>query len=233
MNTQKDNAKAKACESSTALQEIEKTVEDLTLKLITLKELLTSSRAKHIISQEQKVNAALTYQQEKVNSQNELKQADKEVQKLIDAISLNKDLESNLKAASATLVDLQDGFSSYLEEKRPPVASLAEEAEQPAVSTRLKLARIRKDLEDMRADIEKAKDEVKGFWNAAATLRADIERENTDITALRHKEHLAVVSATSLQEEMRMIIIELNTVRERTKAAEMPVEVQKSTEELE
>ncbi|KAK3130242.1 hypothetical protein QOZ80_6BG0490810 [Eleusine coracana subsp. coracana] len=233
LNTQKDNAKAKACESSTASQEIEKIVEGLTLKLITLKGSLTSSQAKHIIAQEHKVNVALAYQQEKSNFQNELKQADEEVQKLSDAISLNKDLESKLKAASATLVDLQDGFSSYLEEKPPPVVTLDGEAEQPTGSTRLKLARIRKELEDMRADIEKAKDEVKGFWNAAATLRADIEREKADIVALRHKEHLAALSTTSLQEEIRTTLCELNTVRERTRAAEMPVEVQKATEELE
>jgi chromosome segregation ATPase len=233
LNTQKDNAKVKACESSTASQEIEKTVENHTLDLITLKELLTSSQATHIVAQEQKINATLAYQQEKVNCQNELKQADEEVQKLSDAMSLNRDLESKLKAASATLVDLQDGFSSYLEEMPPPVVSLAEESEQPTVSTRLKLARTTKELEDMRADIERAKDEVKGLWNAAATLRADIERENTDITALRHKEHLAALSSTSLQEEMRMTICELHAVRERMKAAEMPVEVQKATEELE
>lgn len=233
LNTQKDNAKAKACESSTASQEIEKTVEDLTLELLTLKELLTSSQAKHIIAQEQKVNAALAYQQEKAKFQNELKQADGEVQNLSDAILLNKDLESKLKSASATLVDLRDEFSSYLEEKPYPVVSLAEEAEQPAVSTRLKLARIRKEFEDMRADIEKAKDEVKGFWNAAATLRADIETENSDVTGLRHKEHLAALSVPSLHEEIRIAICELNTVRERTKVAEMPVEVQKATEELE
>ncbi|GJN33795.1 hypothetical protein PR202_gb22419 [Eleusine coracana subsp. coracana] len=208
LNTQKDNAKAKACESSTASQEIEKIVEGLTLKLITLKGSLTSSQAKHIIAQEHKVNVALAYQQEKSNFQNELKQADEEwICKM--------------------------GFSSYLEEKPPPVVTLDGEAEQPTGSTRLKLARIRKELEDMRADIEKAKDDVKGFWNAAATLRADIEREKADIVALRHKEHVAALSTTSLQEEIRTTLCELNTVRERTRAAEMPVEVQKATEELE
>jgi hypothetical protein len=234
LNTQKDNAKAKACESSTVSQEIEETVENLTLELITIKELLTSSQAMHIIAQEQKVNASLAYQQEKANCQNELKQADEEVQKLSDSISLNQDLESKLKAASAALVNLQDGFSFYLEERLPSFMGLTEESEQrPTVNTRLILAKTTKELEDMRAAIEKAKDEVKGLWNAAATLRADIERENTDITALRNKEHLAVISATSLQEQIQMTVCEINNVRERTKAAEMPAEVQNATEELE
>ncbi|TVU09811.1 hypothetical protein EJB05_43307 [Eragrostis curvula] len=233
LNAQKDNAKAKACESSTVSQEIEKTVEDLTLELITLKELLTSSQATHIIAEEQKVNVALAYEQEKANFQIELKQADEQVQKLNDTLSLTKDLVSKLEAASGTLVDLQDEFSSYLEDSPPPAACLAEEAERPMLSIRLKLARSRRELEDMRKDIEKAKDEVKGLWNVAATLRADIEKDKKDLEALRHKDHIAAISVTSLQEEISTTICELNTVRERTKAAEMPVEVQKATDELE
>ncbi|CAN6204669.1 unnamed protein product [Urochloa humidicola] len=234
IKTKRDNAEAKACESSAASQEVEKTVDDLTLELIALKQSLTSSQATHIIAEEQKLNVALAYQQEKAKWQSELKQVDEEVQKIRDATSVNNDLISKLEAASTLLVKLQDEFSTYVKgEEWPQEVSLDGEAGKPMVSTRMKLAKIRKELEDMRADIKKAKDEVRILWNAAATLRADIEREEADLGALRHKEHLTSVSISSLQEEMSNKKHELNIVHERTKAGEMPAELQQATKVME
>jgi len=176
----------------------------------------------------------LAYQQEKAKWQNELKQVDEEVQKIRDAASVNKDLESKLEAASTLLVKLQDQFSTYLKgEEWPDEVILDGEAGRPIVSTRAKLAKSRKELEDMRADIKRAKDEVRILWNAAATLRTDIERKETDLGALRHKEHLASVSVISLQDELSNKTYELNIVHERTKAAEMPAELQQATKVME
>ncbi|CAN6182531.1 unnamed protein product [Urochloa humidicola] len=230
IKTKRDNAETKACESSAASQEVEKTVDDLTLELIALKQLLTSSQATHIIAEEQKLNVALAYQQEKAKWQSELKQVDEEVQNIRDATSVNKDLKFKLEAASTLLVKLQDEFSSYVkEEEWTQEVSIDGEAEK----NRMKLAKIRKELEDMRADIKKAKDEVRILWNVAATLRADIEREEVDLGALRHKEHLASLSVSSLQEEMSNKKHELNIVHERTKAAEMPAELHQATKVME
>ncbi|PWZ41684.1 Protein WEAK CHLOROPLAST MOVEMENT UNDER BLUE LIGHT 1 [Zea mays] len=228
LNTKRDNAETKACESSVASQEVEKTVDDLTLEIIRLKELLTSSQATHIIAEEQKLKVALAFQREKENCQNELSQADGEVQSLHDAVSINKDLESKLKAASTLLVKLQDEFSSYLKGE-----SVDGDAERPMVITKLKLASARKELEDMRADIKKAKDDARIFWNDAATLRVEIEREEADLLALKHKEHLASLSVSSLQEEQSNVTNELNIVHERKKAAKMPTELQQATEAME
>nr|CAB3453592.1 unnamed protein product [Digitaria exilis] len=234
LKTKRDNAETKACESSAASQEIEKTVDDLTLELIALKQLLTSSQATHIIAEEQKLNFALAYQQEKEKWQNELKQVDEEVQKVRDAASINKDLKSKLEAASTLLVKLQEEFSNYLKgEEWPQGGSLDGEGGRQMISARVKLAKSRKELEDMRADIKKAKDEVRILWNAAATLRADIERQEADLGALRHKEHLSSVSVSSIQEELSNKAYELNIVHERTKAAEMPAELQQATKVME
>ncbi|XP_066394436.1 protein WEAK CHLOROPLAST MOVEMENT UNDER BLUE LIGHT 1-like [Miscanthus floridulus] len=233
INTKRDNAETKACESSVASQKIEKTVDDLTLEIIRLKELLTSSQATHIIAEEQKLNVALAYQQEKENWQNELRQVDEEVQSMRDAASANKDLESKLKAASTLLVKLQDEFSSYLKGECPQEVSVDGDAERPMVITKMKLANARKELEDMRADIKKAKDDARILWNVAATLRAEIEREEADLLALKHKEHLASLSVSSLQEEQSNMTCELNIVHERTKASKMPAELQQATEVVE
>ncbi|OEL34691.1 Protein WEAK CHLOROPLAST MOVEMENT UNDER BLUE LIGHT 1 [Dichanthelium oligosanthes] len=233
LNTKRDNAKTKACESNAASQEIEKTVDDLTLKLIALKQSLTSSQATHIIAEEHKLNVALAYQQEKAKWQNDLKQVDKEVQKIRDAISVNKDLKSKVEVDSTLLVKLQDEFSTYLKGESPQEVSPDGEVGRPMVSARVKLAKNRKELEDMRTDIKKAKDEVRILWNVAATLRADIEREEADLGALRHKEHSSYVSASSIQEELSNKTYELNIVHERTKAAEMPAELQEATKVME
>lgn len=231
--TQRENTEAKAHESTVVSQEIEKTVEDLTLELISLKESLTSSHATHIIAEERRINVDLAYQQEKANWQNELKQADEEVQKLNDEISANKDLESKLEAASVLLENLQGEFTNYVEGILPEMASVTGEEEQPMVSVRMTLAKTRKELEDMRTNIEKAKDEVKGLWNTAAALRADLEKEKAELTALKEKEHRASVSASSIQEELSKLTRELILVQERIKAARMPPELQQATQETE
>ncbi|KAM0920668.1 hypothetical protein ACQ4PT_007376 [Festuca glaucescens] len=230
---QRENAETKARETTTMSQEIEKTVEDLTLELISLKESLTSSHATHIIAEERRINVAMAYEQEKANWQDELKQADEEVQKLNEEISASKDLESKLEAASALLVNLQGEFTAYMEAILPEKASEVAEELTPMVSVRMTLAKTTKELEDMRTNIEKAKDEVKGLWNTAAALGADLEKEKADLTSLREKQHHASVSASSLQEELRKTARELMVVQERTNAARMPPELQQATQETE
>ncbi|KAK1631378.1 hypothetical protein QYE76_005693 [Lolium multiflorum] len=229
----RENAETKARETTIMSQEIEKNVEDLTLELISLKESLTSSHATHIIAEERRINVAMAYEQEKGNWQDELKEADEEVQKLNDEISASKDLESKLQASSALLVNLQGEFTAYMEGILPEKASEAGEEVPSMVSVRMTLVKTTKELEDMRTNIEKAKDEVKGLWNTAAALRADLEKEKADITALREKQHHASVSATSLQEELRKTARELMVVQERTNAARMPPELQQATQETE
>ncbi|KAL5206793.1 hypothetical protein ABZP36_035002 [Zizania latifolia] len=231
--SQRDIAERKARESIAVSQEMDKTVEDLTIKIITMKQLLISSHASHIIAEEQKRNVALAYQREKANWQNELNQIDHEVQKLNDDLSVNKDLESKIQVASELLANLKDEHKAYLEVTLPEVPSEAREEVRSMIIVRVTLARTKKELEDMRINIEKAKGEVKALWNAAATLQASAEKEKTNLVALRQKEHLAFVSALSLQEELDKIAFELTMVEERTKAAKMPVELQQASKEAE
>ncbi|VAI33079.1 unnamed protein product [Triticum turgidum subsp. durum] len=229
--THRENAEIRAHESTAASQEIEKIVEDLTLELISLKESLTSSHATHIIAEERRINVALAYEQEKLDSQNELKQAEEEIQKLNGDISANKDLESKLEAASALLANLQRDFTAYMEGILPEKEGEVGEEVRSMVGVQMKLATTRKELEDMRTNIETAKDEVKGLWNTAAALRADLEKEKADLTALKDKVHHATVSVSSLQEELRKTARELSVVQQRTEAAKMPIELQQATQE--
>uniref|UniRef100_A0A0D3H7Q0 Uncharacterized protein n=1 Tax=Oryza barthii TaxID=65489 RepID=A0A0D3H7Q0_9ORYZ len=231
--SQRDNTETKAREAIVASQEIEKVVQDLTIKVITMKDLITTSQANHVIAEGKKINAALAYQQDMVNWQNELKQIDDEVQKLNDDLSLNKDLESKLQTASMWLMNLRDEFKAHVDGTLPKVPSEAREEERPMIIVCAKLARTRKELENMRIDIDKAKDDVKSLWNAAATLRANVEMEKTNIASLRQKENLAFESALALQEELSKIAFELSMVEERTKAAKMPLELQQATKKLE
>uniref|UniRef100_A0ACD5XWK9 Uncharacterized protein n=3 Tax=Avena sativa TaxID=4498 RepID=A0ACD5XWK9_AVESA len=231
--TQMENAETKARETTTMSQEMEKNTEDLTFELILLKESLTSSHATHIIAEERRIDVALAYEQEKANWQDELKQAEEEVQMLNDEILASKDLESKIEAASALLANLQGEISAYMEGIPPEKAREAGEEVRQMVSVRMTLAKTTNELEDMRTNIEKAKDEVKGLWNTAAALRADLEKEKVDVTALREKQHHASVSASSVQEELRKMTRELMVVQERTNAARMPVELRQATQETE
>ncbi|XP_008806185.1 protein WEAK CHLOROPLAST MOVEMENT UNDER BLUE LIGHT 1-like [Phoenix dactylifera] len=224
----RDVAIEKAGESISAFKEIEKTVEDLTLELITTKELLESSQAGHLDAEEQRTSGTLTWERDKLNWEKELKQAEGELQHLNMQFSLVDDLKSKLDTASTLLFSLKAEFAAYMEAKMNQESDSIEE-EKPAdeegqtmttlTNAQAKLA-LTKELGEVKTDIENARDEVNRLRVAASSLKSELEREATALTTMKQREGLASVSISSLVAELNRTNSEVELILTKEKEAQ-------------
>ncbi|RWW05215.1 hypothetical protein GW17_00031520, partial [Ensete ventricosum] len=242
---EKDIAIRTAKESVSASKKLEKTVEDLTLELITTKELLESAHSAHLEAEEQRIGAALALEQDKLNWEKELKQAESELQQLNEQLLVTNDLESKLDRASSLLVGLKVELALYMESKLNLEVNSTQEL-NPIVQTgdinetetnvQTALATTTKELEEVRFNIENANDEVNCLRVAVSALKSELEREKASLTTMRQREGLASASVSSLEAELTRINTELELILIREKEAreklvELPKALQQAAEE--
>ncbi|CAL9172731.1 unnamed protein product [Musa hybrid cultivar] len=242
---EKDIAIRTAKESVSASKKLEKTVEDLTLELITTKELLESAHSAHLEAEEQRIGAALALEQDKLNWEKEMKQAESELQQLNEQLLATNDLKSKLDRASSLLVSLKVELALYMESKLNLEVNSTREL-NPIVQTgdinetqtnvQAALATTTKELEEVRFNIENANDEVNCLRVAVSSLKSELEREKASLTTMRQREGVASASVSSLEAELTRINTELELILIREKEAreklvELPKALQQAAEE--
>ncbi|XP_006650963.1 protein WEAK CHLOROPLAST MOVEMENT UNDER BLUE LIGHT 1-like [Oryza brachyantha] len=199
-----DAAAARARVTVSSSQEAVKAVEELTAELVAVKEEVEACHLAHDEAEEKRMRVAMALEQEKVQWRRELELAEQEVKKLADSLMATKDLESKVAAASETLVGLRaELFARAVEGTIGEEA--ATEKEKPTVSSRAKLDKTKKELEDVKATVDKAKDEAKCLRVAAASLSADLEKQKAELAALRRREGLSATSIPALEEELSRV----------------------------
>lgn len=241
---ERDMAIKKAEEAVSASKEIEKTVEELTLELIRTKESLESAHATHLEAEEHRIGAALARDQDVLTWEKELKQAEEEVRQLNEQLLLTEDLKSKLDSASTLLVELKGELATYMEAKlnQESENNVEEKPDDGAeenkvqTSTQATLAATRKELEEVKMNIEKAKGEVDILRVAASSLKSELESEKTALTSLRQMEGMASIAVSSLEAELERTKAEIELVRAREKETrekmvELPKLLQQAAQE--
>lgn len=238
---EKDAAETKAEEAMFSSKEVEKSVENLTIELITLKQSLDSAHSAHLEAEEHRIGAVMAKEQDNLNWEVELKQAEEELDKLNLQMITTKDLKSKLDEASTLLQDLKAELAAYMESKSDEEAS-EDPLKEPETKTRADIETAinaaKRELLDVKDKIEKATKEVNILKVASASLRSQLEKENLELQAIQQREGVASVAAASLEAELSRIkseidIIQMKEQEEREKLVELPLQLQKAGQEAE
>ncbi|CAL9770979.1 unnamed protein product [Musa acuminata subsp. burmannicoides] len=241
--SERDFATRQAEDAISALKEIEMTAEELTLELITRKESLESAHAAHLEAEEHRIGAALAREQDCLAWEKELKHAEEELEQLNQQLLLTKDLKSKLETASALLLKLKAELTAYMESKLNQESESIENKLSDDVEETVKtqsithaLALTRKELEEVKASIEKAQDEVGCLKVASSSLKSELDREKASLTNLQQREGMASIAVSSLEAELDRTKQDLEVVRAkektaREKMAELPKLLQHAAQE--
>ncbi|KAL9660893.1 hypothetical protein QQ045_025712 [Rhodiola kirilowii] len=242
---ERDMTVKKADEAKAAANEIEKTVQDLTIELTDTKESLESAHAKHLEAEEGRLKAAMEKEENCRNWENELKEVEDEVAVLSEQVLSGKELQSKLDAASGLLQELRAELANYMESKMNH--SIHEESKDGEEKKSLRrthtgieasIASAQKELEDVRLNIDKAIEEVNLLKLAASSLQSELESEKATVAELKQREGTTVEAVKSLEAEINDIELELAEakVREtnaREKVMDLPMQLPKAAEEAE
>lgn len=230
----RDTAIKRAEEVISAGKEIEKRVEELTLELIASKGSLELAHAAHHEAEERRIGAALGKEQDCLAWDRELQQAQEELQQLNTKLLSENDVKQSLDANLRKLRSLKFELSAYVEnvlsEEAGGVAKEHESQDARQISSSIKetLASTQKELEEVKGNIEKAKNEANLLRVAATTLRTDLDNEKTSLVTLQQREGMASIAVYSLEAELNRTKQEIESVRSKeTDAQERMVKLPK------
>ncbi|XP_016163234.1 protein WEAK CHLOROPLAST MOVEMENT UNDER BLUE LIGHT 1 isoform X2 [Arachis ipaensis] len=232
--TDKDQAIKKAEEAVAASKEVEKTVEDLTIELISLKESLEIAHAAHLEAEEQRIGSVMVRDQDSLDWEKELEHTEEELQRLNEQILSAKDLKSKLETASALLLDLKAELTAYMESKIKQEGD--EGAEKTHIDMQAAAELARKELDEIKLNTEKATAEVSCLKVAATSLKSELEQEKSTLASIRQREGMASIAVASLEAELDRTRSEIALVQMREKEAkemmtELPKKLQQTAEE--
>ncbi|EEE58185.1 hypothetical protein OsJ_09124 [Oryza sativa Japonica Group] len=213
-----DAAAARARRMVSSSQEAVKVVEELTAELVALKKELDASHHAHDEAEEKRMRLAQVLEQDKDQWQLVLEVSEQEVKKLRNSLIAAADLEYKVEAASEQLAALRAELFAHAVE-----GTIGEEAAAATASFWAKLDKTKKELEDVKATVDKAKDEAKCLRVAAASLSADLEKQKAELAALRRRDGVSATSIPSLEEELSRLTAALTAAQE-ARAKERSVE---------
>lgn len=232
--SERDESVKKAEEAVSALKEVEKSVEDLTIELITAKESLESAHAAHMEAEEHRIGAVMAKEQDVLQWEKELKEAEEELEKLTQQMMMSKDLKEKLDKATALLEGLKSEMGAYMESKINE--EFNGEKQKTHADIELAYSKAKKELEEMKIKIDKATEEVNILKVASLSLKFELEKEKSELSAIQQREGMASIAVSSLEAELdrtksEIALVKTKEKEEKEKMVELPKQLQEVAQE--
>ncbi|KAL9282117.1 unnamed protein product [Arabidopsis thaliana] len=162
-------------------KEIERTMDGLSIELIATKELLESVHTAHLEAEEKRFSVAMARDQDVYNWEKELKMVENDIERLNQEVRAADDVKAKLETASALQHDLKTELAAFTENSSGNLL-----LEKNDIHAAVESAR--RELEEVKANIEKAASEVKKLKIIAGSLQSELERERQDLEETKQKE---------------------------------------------
>ncbi|KAK8940830.1 Protein WEAK CHLOROPLAST MOVEMENT UNDER BLUE LIGHT-like 1 [Platanthera zijinensis] len=192
---ERDAAAKKAEEAALASEDVEKRVDELAIELAIAKETLESAHSSHRNAEEQRLDAAVEREQGNQCLQQKLKQSEEELHSFEEKLAAVNDVELKLDTASSFLNSLKGKLAAYVETE-------IGRDEKDAFVQPDTLSAAKKELEEARSSMEKAKDEVNCLRIAVFSLKSQLEAETSILSSLREKARMSSLAISSLEAEL-------------------------------
>ncbi|PKA56105.1 Protein weak chloroplast movement under blue light 1 [Apostasia shenzhenica] len=232
LTTERETAEKKAKEAMNGLNEVQKNVEELTLELITVKENLELAKTAHLEEEEKTANSAMETGQEKVFWEKQLKQAQGEMISLDEQISMGNDVKLKLETASNLLLSLKEELAGLIEMKMNKGVTIGGEEEK----SELELISAKKELEEVKDNIEKGKDRVNCMRMTVLSLNCELDKEANTLAAMKQKEEISTLEAeqqlNKAVDEVELAKISARAMELRLQAIVKEIEAANASEKL-
>ena len=238
---EKGEAISKAEDAVAASKQVEKTVEDLTIELIATKESMESAHSAHMEAEEHRIGTVMARDQDSLNWEKELQQEEQELEKLNQKILFDKDLKSKHSKASALLLDLKAELNAYMESKSnqegyDDKGVSKEQLDKSHIEMQAAVESAKKELEEVKLNIEKATSEANYLKVAATSLRSELEQEKSSLASIRQREGMASITVASIEVELNKTKSDIAFVQMKEKEGkeiilELPKKLQEASEE--
>lgn len=240
---ERDSAVKNADDALAASKEGEEALEELTMELITLKESLESAQAAHLEAEEQRMCAALAKEQDCFKWKTELDDAEEEFCRLNLQILSIEDLKFKVNTASTLLSDLKTEMLSYMESViREEInddgylkGEVAETEKKTHTTTQSAVDSTKRELEEVKLNIEKAIAEVECLKMAATSLKSELEEEKSIMVTTKKREGEPSNIAVSLEAEldnMSEVVVEEGNIKEaQANSVDLINQLQQAAEE--
>ncbi|XP_019153345.1 PREDICTED: protein WEAK CHLOROPLAST MOVEMENT UNDER BLUE LIGHT 1-like [Ipomoea nil] len=236
---EKDATVREAEEAVSESKQVEKSVEDLTVELITVKQALDAAHAAHLEAEDHRIGAAMAREQDTIYWEKEVKEAEEEIERLNQQILSSKELKSELDTASAMLQDLKAGLAAYMEtqvEQESLEAELLEPEKRTHCEIQAAVESANNELKEVNLQVEKAVAEVNFLKVASTSLKSELEKEKEELITNRQREEMALITISSIEAELNrtksdIVLAQIREKEARDKMIELPKQLQRATQE--
>ncbi|XP_051149782.1 protein WEAK CHLOROPLAST MOVEMENT UNDER BLUE LIGHT 1-like [Andrographis paniculata] len=238
---EKENCIRNTEEANTASKEAEKSIDEMTAEILTLKQSLQSVRSEHLDKENRIIVEVTVKELECLIWESELSSVEEKLGKLNSEMASTKDVRSKLGEATALLQHMKAEMAKYMESKSGETGedvTLEGVLTEPkmrshnGITAAITVAKI--ELTEARQNIETTADKVESLKVSETSLKSALDEERSELAAIKQRERIASNEIRCLEANLSSVKSELTIVKqcgEQEATKDLPKQLQQAARE--